>query len=557
MKISAGELVAEVLFQHKIKYLFGIPGGHIYPMIEACEKKGIKFIGTRHEMNSAFMAEGWALTTGEIGVCTGTAGPGFTNSLTGLANSFAGGIPVLCISGKAGVGEFDTNALQDFNQIDMIKGITKYARTVFDCSRIPEYIGRAIAEATSGSPGPVYIEIPKDVMECSVDLEKVKFQKSYQSESKPCGNPEDIKKAIELINRAERPIVIAGSGVWWAKAAPLLKEFAEISQIPVFTRNAGRGVIPDDHPLGMGIATSKNPVFRFAVQNSDLILMLGTRPNYLLTQDTFPDHSKIIRVDIRIAELRNQLDVGVAIAGDCGEVLKQLIHEIKEKDRSEWIEGIHKIRESIKKAMEPLMLSEKVPIHPLRLTYEVSRFVNKDTIVIVDGGDAASFGNFALPAPGAGQYLSIAGTNFGPLGVGIPYAIAAKFAHPEKNVLLFTGDGAFGYGVMEYETAIRYGINFVAVILNDAQWGMIKHSEARKKVKEEFVGLDLSRTRYDKIVEAIGGYGKLVTEPEEISTAIREAFASNKPAVVNVMTDPSIGFADLEKYMIKMLSGSI
>jgi acetolactate synthase-1/2/3 large subunit len=554
-RIGAGEIIADILAQHGIKYLFGLPGGHIYPMMEACEERGIKFIGTRHEMNAAFMAEGWALTTGEIGFCAGTAGPGFTNLLTGIANSFAGRIPVICIAGKAGIGEFDRNALQDFNQIDMIKSVTKYARTILDVRRIPEYIGRAIAEAVSDCPGPVYIEIPKDVMESSVNAEEIKMQRSYVSGSRPCGNPEDIKKALELINSAERPIIVAGGGVWWAKAAHLLREFAEISQIPVFTRNAGRGSVPDDHPLGMGIAASRHPVFRIAAQATDLVLFLGTRPNYILTPDTFTETCKIIRVDIRAAELRNLLDVDLAIQGDCGQVLRQLISGVKEKDRSQWIESIRRIQEMVKKALEPLMLSDRVPIHPMRLCYEVSKFVKKDTIVVIDGGDAALFGNFVLPALGAGQYLSIAGTNFGPLGVGVPYAMAAKLAHPDKDVLLFTGDGAFGYGIMEYETAIRYGINFTAVVLNDAHWGMIMRSEAKKRLREKFVGLKLSEVRYDKMVEALGGYGELVTEPDEIGTAIREALASNKPAVVNVMTDPSIGFVNLEEFLMKKLSG--
>jgi len=391
-KISAGDIIADVLAQHGIKYLFGLPGGHIYPMMEACEERGIKFIGTRHEMNAAFMAEGWALATAEIGLCTGTAGPGFTNLLTGIANSFAGRIPVICIAGKAAINEQDQNALQDFNQIDMIKPITKYARTILDIRRIPEFIGRAIAEAVSDCPGPVYIEIPKDVMESSVNPEEVKVQKKYVATSKPCGNPEDIKKAIELINKAERPIIVAGSGVWWSKAVPLLREFAEISQIPVFTRNAGRGAVPDDHPLGMGIAASRHPVFRMAAQASDVVLLFGTRPNYILTPDVFPESCKIIRVDIRAAELRNLLDADLAIHGDCGQVLRQLISGVKEKDRSGWIEGIRRIRQLIEKALEPLMLSDKVPINPLRLCYEVSNFIKKDTIVVIDGGDTALFG---------------------------------------------------------------------------------------------------------------------------------------------------------------------
>ncbi|MEW6274975.1 MAG: thiamine pyrophosphate-binding protein [Bacillota bacterium] len=541
-KCQGGALAAEVLRREGVKYVFGVAGGHIYPFIEACAERGVRYIGTRHEMNASFMAEGWALATGSVGVCTGTAGPGFTNLLTGLANADRGGFPVFCLAGKARITENDRNELQDFNQMDMIRHMTRHARSVAEAHRIPEYVGRALAHCVTGRPGPVYLEIPRDVMEAEVDLEKAEFQKAYRTFSRPAGDNRDVAAAAKAIAEAKRPVVIAGGGVWWAQAQQELKEFVEKSGIPLFTRNAARGAVSDDHPLFLGVAATKHPLFRTALAETDLALIVGTRTGYTMSRDFFPPSLKIVRIDIDPAELANQLDVEVGVVGDARLVLTQLTEAIPPAGYPEWVKHLTEMKENIAAMVAAFGASGQTPIHPLRLVLEVRKRVNEDTVVVVDGGDAAIWGNLALPAKGPGQFLSIAGTSFGPLGVGIPYAMAAKLARPEKRVILLTGDGAFGYGAMEYDTASRYGIPFTAVILNDRCWGMIKRSEASKSSPEkDFVGLELGEARYDRIVEAMGGHGEYVTRPEEIGPALERALASGKPACVNVLTDPGIG----------------
>ena len=543
-KVNGGQLVQKVFKKEGVRYIFGIPGGHIYPMMESCAENGIPFIGVRHEMNASFMAEGWALTTGDIGVCTGTAGPGFTNLVTGLANASCNMVPVLCMAGKARTREADRNELQDFNQLPLVADMTKHARSVPDGNRIPEYIGRAISIAKSDRPGPVYIDIPREKMEAD-DYEDsdIEFQNTYVSTSKAAGSEEDIKKAAELINKAERPMIIAGSGAFFSHAAEELTAFVEKTGIPVFTRNAARGLVPDDHPLCMGIAAGQHPITRCTAEESDLIIILGTRTGYTLTKDVFPKDTPIIKVDICAASLTDQLDITLGIAGDVATVLRQLLPLVKENNHCEWVDGIREGLDGIKMFMGEAMSSDQTPIHPLRLCAEIAKRVDKDTIVVLDGGDTASWGATTLPAMGPGQQLSIANGSFGPLGVGVPYAIAAKLAHPEKKVILLTGDGAFGYGAMEYDTCMRYGIKITTVILNDACWGMIKNSEARKaSAEKEFVGLYLRETHYEQVVSALGGYGELVTDPEDIGAAIDRALASELPAVVNVMTDVNIPF---------------
>lgn len=534
--------MAEVFKREGIKYIFGIAGGHIYPMMEACEERGIRYIGVRHEMSAAFMAEGWALTTGSVGVCTGTAGPGFTNLVTGLANSDRGGIPVFCIAGKARVTENDRNELQDFDQIDMVRHMTRHARTVYETQRIPEYVGRALAHCSTGRPGPVYLEIPRDIMEQNVDASRVEFQQTYRTASAPVGNPADIEAAAKMLGNAKRPVIIAGGGVWWSGAHSELTELVEKTGIPVFTRNAARGAVPDSHDLCMGIAASRSPIFRSTLAGADVAVVVGTRPGYTMTRDVFPASLKIIRIDIDPAELANQLDVAVGIVGDARPVLKQLTDAVSPASYPEWLQQVNEIRVNLMSMAMPLVVSDQVPIHPMRLAFEIRNRVDKDTIVVIDGGDSASWGNLMLPATGPGHFPGIISTSFGPLGVGIPYAMAAKLAHPDKKVVLLTGDGAFGYGAMEYETAYRYGIYFTTVILNDKSWGMIKRSEAKKTDGSKgFVGLDLGEVRYDKIVETLGGHGEFVTLPQDIGPAIDRAMSSGKPACVNVMTDPDIG----------------
>ncbi len=541
-EIRGGTMVQQILKKEGVKYIFGIPGGHIYPMMESCDENGIKFIGVRHEMTAAMMAEGWALTTGDFGVCTATAGPGVTNLVTGIANADRNCSPVLIMAGKAKVIEADRNELQDFNQIDIYKSMTKHARSVQETHRIPEYVGRGIAEATTGRPGPVYMEIPRDIMEGYVDESLVEYQKTYRLTNKPAGNPADIEKAAKILDEAQRPVVIAGSGAFYSKAQNELKEFVEKAGIPFFTRNAARGLVPDSHPLFVSIGATGHPVFAGAIQNADVVLLLGTRPGYIMKRESFPANAKIIRVDIDAASITDQLDVEVGIVGDVKEVLKQLTAAVKKNTHQGWVEALANGKAQMVEAVLPLLTSDQKPIHPARLMFEIMQRIDENTIVVIDGGDTATFGNSFLPATGPGQYMGIANGSFGPLGVGVPYAMAAKLAHPDKKVLLLTGDGAFGYGAMEYDTAIRYGINFTTIILNDSCWGMIKRSEAQRATEDKpFVGLFLRDVRYDQVVEALGGHGEYVTEAAEIGAAIDRAIASDKPACVNVMTDVNVG----------------
>lgn len=537
--VTGGALAAQVMKNDGVKHLFGLVGGHIYPIFESCVEMGIRVIDVRHEESAAHMAEGWALATGKPGVCTGTAGPGFTNMLTGIANSFAGGTPLLALGGHAAIHEFDTGALQDFNQLDVIKPMTKFARAVYQVERIPDYMGMALRHATSGRPGPAYLEIPMDIAFKEMDVSAVQIPDCHRIQSPPAGNAEDVEKALELLAKAKKPIAVAGGGVWWSQAHEELKRFVEKADLPLYTRSSARGSVPDDHPLCIGPGFTLDPSFQSTLAEADLLILLGTRFAYTFKADAIPPSLKIIRVDIEPSEICAGRAPEVGIVGDVRMVLRQFTDGIKKMSHKEWIEQLTTSREQMRQAFEPMFASDQVPINPLRLCREMASFLDRDTVVCTDGGDMCVWGNLALPAMGPGLFISQASSIFGCLGVGIPYGIAAKLANPDKRVIVLTGDGSFGLTLMEFDTALRHDIPFVTVIGNDKCWGMI-HRKWRND-QGLAVGCELVHRRYDKIIEAMGGHGEYVEKPEDIGPAIQRAFDSGLPACVNVMTDPEIG----------------
>jgi acetolactate synthase-1/2/3 large subunit len=538
-KVTGGALAAQVMKNDGVKYLFGLVGGHIYPIFESCVEMGIRVIDVRHEESAAHMAEGWALATGKPGVCTGTAGPGFTNMLTGIANSFAGGTPLLALGGHASIDEFDTGALQDFNQLDVVKPMTKFARAVYQVDRIPDYMGMALRHATSGRPGPAYIEIPMDIAFAEMDVSSVRIPDCHRIQSPPAGNAEDVDRALELLAKAKKPIAVAGGGVWWSQAQEELKRFVEKADLPLYTRSSARGSVPDDHPLCIGPGFTLDPSFQSTLAEADLLILLGTRFAYTFKANALPPSLKVIRVDIEPSEICAGRAPEVGIVGDVRMVLRQFTDGVKKMSHKEWVEQLKTGRQQMREAFEPMFASEQVPINPLRLCREMASFLDRDTVICTDGGDMCVWGNLALPAMGPGLFISQASSIFGCLGVGIPYGIAAKLANPDKRVIVLTGDGSFGLTLMEFDTALRHDIPFVTVIGNDKCWGMI-HRKWRNE-QGLAVGCELVHRRYDKMIEAMGGHGEYVERPEDIGPAIQRAFDSGLPACVNVMTDPEIG----------------
>ncbi|MBI2875623.1 MAG: thiamine pyrophosphate-binding protein, partial [Candidatus Tectomicrobia bacterium] len=535
-----GELVVRVLKGEGVRYLFSLSGGHINPIYDACLDARIQVIDVRHEQAAALMAEGWALSTGQPGVCCITAGPGITNAVSGVANAYLSGVPLIALGGSSPLKQSDMGSLQDMDQMSLMRPITKWSRVVHEPERIPEYMAMAFRHALSGRPGPVYLEIPWDVIYRQVEEREGLFPIHYRTSARPGGDPDRIEEALKLLAAAQRPVLIAGSGSWWSGAAAELKEFVERTKVPALTLNAGRGILPDDHPLCFGPATPfyGGELSQLVLQQADLILLLGSRLLYTLLYGRFHPQARVIQVDLEASEIGRNRPIDVGIVGDAAQVLQQLTQGAPIGTETAWHATLRETKRAREERLQQLAASDALPMHPLRLCREIRDFLDKEAIVVCDGGDISAWANALIPAYTPGSRLTHG--PLGCLGIGLPYAIAAKLAHPDRPVLLITGDGSFGLNGMEFDTAIRHQIPIVCVIGNDEAWGMIKHSQAMTYGASRIVGSQLGVRHYERMVEGLGGYGEFVTAPREIRPALERAFASGKPACVNVMTDPQV-----------------
>jgi acetolactate synthase-1/2/3 large subunit len=465
-----------------------------------------------------------------------TAGPGLSDSVTGVAEAFTAGIPMIQFGGRTPLRDFDRGALQDVDQLRLMESITKWARAVYDAKRLPEYVSTAFRIAKSGTPGPVYIECPLDILSTQVDESQVVFPDQYYAENDSGGSPAKIKQAVELLMKAERPVVMAGNGLFWAKGERELQEFVELTDIPVQTADLAKGAVPEDHALNVPAG---------ATAMADVILALGLKFDFLQGHGgapLFDANAKFIQVNTDGTVIGYNRGADIGIVGSPRTVLRQLIDEIRKAnvriDRSAWISQVQSFAKMMEEAGAPSYCCDSQPIHPARLAREVTEFVTKDTLVVVDGGDGAG-GWFAtyFKAKRMGQVL---GTGpFGCLGMGTGVALAAKLAHPDRPVLGYFGDGTFGLNGMEFDTYVRHNLPIVAVISNDGGWGMVRQWQVMDYGADRCKGMLLKpRQRYDKMVEALGGYGEYVEKIEDIKPALTRAFASGLPAVVNVQVDP-------------------
>jgi len=544
--ITGAELVAEALVQKNTEYIFSLSGGHITPIYQYLEKTDIKIFDTRHEQSAIFMTEAFGKLTRKAGVAMVTAGPGFTNALTGIASAHFSNTPLVLIAGCVGLDNKEKLDLQDMPQEAVIKPMVKKALVCQKAERVNEYVDLAFRIAQSGRPGPVYLEFPIDVLNTPVQKDAVKY-----IHTDVISNPSDPSKAAELIDlmqNAKNPVVIAGTGTWQSGAESELQEFIDKSGMPIFTSLSGRGMVSDEHPLCFEGAVAVRPGCSFtAYIEADLIIILGTRISlYYLFGDIFNPAAKIVQVDIEPEEIGRNKTIDLPVACDvkgflqsCNQLIddKNISAELK-TNFSEWVEKLTKAHKEGKDLAQLNWQSDNTPIHPMRLAHEVNEFMNKESdIVVADGGDTTTWIGMTRTTTRPGRFLDYG--IFGSLAVGLPYANAAKFLNPDDRVCLITGDGSTGFNFMEFETAIRKNLPIVVVISNDLGWGMIRHSQELRIGHAIEDGTFIGRVDYHKMVEAIGGKGFLVEDPKDIRPALEEAFASKKVCCINVMTDPT------------------
>jgi len=545
--LTGGQLTAEALIQQGVETIFTLSGGHITPIYQYLEHSPIKLFDTRHEQSAVFMAEAWGRMTRKPGTAMVTAGPGFTNALSAVANARMANSPLVLISGCVSIECIEKLDLQDVRQAPVIEPMVKKALVCHKTERIPEFIDLAFRTAVSGRPGPVYLELPVDLLNGQADPTTVKRTHTV-IQSHPV-DLDQCRKILELLQEASRPIVIAGSGTWYSQAGKELVSFVEKTGIPAFTLSLGRGTIPDVHPLCFESSLAIRPgAALFANMSADLVLFLGARMSlFYIFGDLFNKEAKIIQVDIEAEEIGRNRSVDLPIVSDIQALLTVCNGLIEEKNLASnfnkrfegWVSTVRKAGEEGKASAKTQWESTDTPIHPLRLAAEINKFMDReDDIVVADGGDTQTWMGMTRTVRQPGHYLD-SGLYYC-MGVGLPYANTAKYLHPPKRVCLITGDGSIGFNFMEFETAVRKNLPIVAVISNDLGWGMIRHSQELKIGHAIPNGTYIGRVDYHKMVEALGGKGMLVEKPEDIRPALEEAFASGKTACINVMTDPTI-----------------
>ena len=530
--MRGGPLAASWLKAQGVTHVFALCGEHILPLLEGLKEEGVEVIGTRHEQGAVLEAEAFARVTGRPGVAAVTAGPGVTNAMTGLAVANTSGSPVLLLAGRTSTPRRHTGTFQDVDGRAISAAVTKWNETVFETDRIPDYLSQAWRHMVGGRPGAVMLELPHDVQQAETDADVAPVALPEPAG----GSPTAIARAAEIIAEAERPLIIAGSGAFWSGAGDALHVFVDRTNIPVATVNAARGLLPDTHEASLG------PLSRagMAIMSADVVLMLGTKFDASVAQGGPPlwsGQERVIQVDVEPASIGLNRQPELAIHGDARVVVEQLSDAWDGKPKDAWLQQAKESAGQLKAMWDGQMQAEGSPVPPGRIPRAIIEEAGDDAILVSDGGDIHTWCVTTFPANRPGSLLTTHDA-LGTIGVGVPYAVGAKAAAPDRPVVLSVGDGSFGFGMMELETAARHGLPVVAVVANNGAWGNIRHEEGRQF--EQSPVTELSVASYEKVAEAFGGYAERVEDATDLGPAVRRAIDSEKPAVLNVIVQPGV-----------------
>jgi acetolactate synthase-1/2/3 large subunit len=450
---------------------------------------------------------------------------------------------MVLIGGNAGIRDHLRGGLQDFDSATFLKPVTKFSEQVKTVDRIPEYVSIAFRHATSGVPGPVYLEIPIDVIYGTTDEEKVRYPSEYRTEAKAYGDPEYIKKVVDILHNTERPMILAGSDVWWCDAAEELREFVETIDSPVFLNAMGRGSIPSDHPNIGSLGR------RYGLVKSDTVILIGTPIDFRLgygADTMFPQNPRLIEIMMDSSKIGQNRDIDVGVVGNTKAILHQILDELKSTGYKSpgkgWVEEVITEDQALKAADEEMLNSDQTPIHPMRLMKELRDFLDRDATVIGDGGDIVTFAARVLNINEPGHWLDPG--QFGCLGAGSGFAAAAQLARPGKQVCIVYGDGGFGLTGFDVETYVRFNLPIVSVLGNNGAWNQTTQGVIRRGGRALATYLSQA-TNYAQIMQGMGGYGERVTDPNEIRPALERAFKSGKAALLDVVIDPNVAYAQM------------
>jgi len=529
-----GRLVARRLRAHGVSKLFTLSGGHLFSIYDGCREEGIDIVDVRHESTAAFAAEGWAKVTREPGVCALTAGPGVTNGMSAMASAQANHSPMVVLGGRAPALRWGQGSLQEIDHVPFVRPLSKLAVTPGSTEEIPGLVDNAFAAACAPHGGAAFVDFPLDYVFMEA-AEREREEPLAGAGSDERGAPGDaIERAGELLRAAERPVIMAGTDLYWGRGEVALLELAQTLRIPVFLNGLARGCVPADHELFFSRARSQ------ALKGADVAIVIGVPMDFRLGFGaSFGEETEIVVVDSAEPERRHPRPVAVECYGAIGPTLTDLRAAAGGGALASegWISELRTAESERREAERVELEDDRRPLHPMRLYAELGKVLDRNAIVIGDGGDYVSYAGRVIDSYEPGCWLDPG--PFGCLGTGPGYALAAKLAHPERQVVLLVGDGAFGFSGMEFDTLARHGVNVMGVMGNNGIWALEKHP--MEFLYGYSVAADLRPgTRYDQVVEALGCHGELVERPQDVGPALERAFASGLPSLVNVLTDPTV-----------------
>ena len=540
-KVTGGELVVRTLMKAGVTNIFGLHGAHLETIFQSCRDHHIPITDTRHEVAAGHAAEGYARSTRGLGVAMVTAGPGFTNVITSLANAYLDRTPVLYITGSSGLGEAETNTLQSgLDQVAVATPITKWAHRITVTQNIPRLVAQAVRMATSAPTGPVLLDIPIDVLMTQVDEEAVPIPERVVVDSRALPQAGAVDEAIQLLKGAARPVIMAGAGAYFSGAGEELRAFAEATGIPVFSDFPAHGLLPSNHPL-YGGTYHKMADLSAADQRPDLVLALGVRFGLFtlgMSDLVVPLAAKIIHVEVDAKEIGRLRQVAVGIVADPRETLHALNARAKSEkwpDRGKWQQTIRNAKVERCKRAQADLNREGPPIHPFQAVSAIVDNMPENTIVIGDGAEAYHWMNEVIRQNVPGSYITHG--FLGAVGMGLGLSLGAQVANPKRPVLCLVGDGAIGFTIAEFDTMVRHKLPIVAVVMNNHSWAASQHFQEIVSGKDRLLGTELRDANYHEVASAFGCYAQRVTDIKDLGPAIKAAFASGKPACVNVSID--------------------
>src|SRR5262245_15245524 len=531
---TGAELFVRSIKDLGISQIFTLVGDHLNEVLAVAAREGIRILDMRHESGVTHAADAWARMSRKPALSLVTGGPGHTNSLTGIATANLAASPLIAVSGSRATNLGDRGAFQDIDQLGMAKPVCKWAAEPPSAAQIPFYLGRAYQEANTGRKGAVHLTIPVDLFTGKTDAPVAMPVPAEESANEP--GSREVERALALLRAAQRPIVIAGSGVWWADAGSELQEFIERTSLPLYTITMARGIVSDEHPLCMGYADpALNQAVHTSFREADLFLTLGKRIDYRMALGgprLFGPEAKFIQVDIHGQELGMNRRLDLGICADVRSTLRALLAEIGEKTWTPlpWVDRLRQLRCDWQAKLAEAAQDRSTPMHPAAFFAELKKWLPKDIYYVWDGGDVVHWGRATVPALQSGRWLRLG--PLGTIGSALPNSLAVQLANPGKPVEWITGQGSLGLYIEQMDTAVRHGLPVVMIVGNDAGWGLER--ELQGATAGSTVACELRRTRYDQVMQGFGGGGETIDTLEQVRPAVERAFGSGVPYCLNV-----------------------